>query len=88
MYSPLLFVHNANAEFPSRSPIQARLVGFFASALVVLMPLACSSKHAPPKPKACTAFGQQCEYAPGKLGACVIRDGCTGEGCYVCQSQH
>jgi hypothetical protein len=37
---------------------------------------------------ACTAFGQRCEYAPGKLGACVKRDDCTGNDCFVCQSQH
>jgi hypothetical protein len=50
---------------------------------------ACSpsaKKTAPPK--RCTEFGQQCEFAPGKLGACVVRDGCTGDDCLLCQSQH
>jgi len=36
----------------------------------------------------CTAFGQSCEYSPGKLGSCVRRDDCTGDDCLVCQSQH
>jgi hypothetical protein len=39
-------------------------------------------------PKHCSEFGQQCEFAPGKLGACVVRDGCTGDGCLHCQAQH
>lgn len=39
-------------------------------------------------PERCTAFGQSCLFAPGKLGTCVIRDGCTGPNCLVCQSQH
>jgi hypothetical protein len=39
-------------------------------------------------PAQCTTFGQRCEFSPGKLGACVVRDGCVGEGCLVCQSQH
>jgi hypothetical protein len=39
-------------------------------------------------PKGCTAFGQSCEFSPGKLGTCVIRDNCTGGDCFVCQSQH
>jgi hypothetical protein len=36
----------------------------------------------------CRRFGQTCEFSPGKLGTCVERTGCTGEGCLVCQSQH
>lgn len=39
----------------------------------------------------CTSVGQSCEFAPGKLGACVRRDDCTPSGtetCMVCQSQH
>ncbi len=36
----------------------------------------------------CKEFGQQCEYSPGKLGSCVIRDNCTGNDCFECQSQH
>jgi hypothetical protein len=36
----------------------------------------------------CSKFGDNCEFSPGKLGSCVMKDGCTGNGCYVCQSQH
>jgi|GEM_PF-1334188 len=39
-------------------------------------------------PSACTTFGESCQYAPGKLGSCVARPDCTGDGCLVCQSQH
>ena len=38
--------------------------------------------------KACEKVGQSCEYSPGKLGSCVVKDGCQGDGCFVCQSQH
>lgn len=41
-----------------------------------------------PVPAACRAFGQQCMFAPGKLGACVLRENCTGDQCFICQSQH
>ncbi|HKO50828.1 MAG TPA: hypothetical protein VJV79_24075 [Polyangiaceae bacterium] len=39
---------------------------------------------------ACSKFGDRCEFSPGKLGSCVLRDGCTGTGseCFTCQSQH
>jgi hypothetical protein len=36
----------------------------------------------------CSKFGDNCEFSPGKLGSCVVRDGCTGDNCFVCQSQH
>lgn len=38
----------------------------------------------------CRKFGDSCEFAPGKLGSCVMRDGCTSGGgeCFTCQSQH
>lgn len=36
----------------------------------------------------CKEVGQRCEYAPGKLGTCVVRDDCQGDDCFVCQSQH
>ncbi|HET7539386.1 MAG TPA: hypothetical protein VFK05_05920 [Polyangiaceae bacterium] len=38
----------------------------------------------------CSKFGDRCEFAPGKLGSCVMRDGCTATGseCFTCQSQH
>jgi hypothetical protein len=37
----------------------------------------------------CTAVGQSCLFAPGKLGLCVERTPpCDGAGCILCQSQH
>jgi hypothetical protein len=36
----------------------------------------------------CSKFGDNCEFSPGKLGSCVVRDGCTGDHCFTCQSQH
>jgi len=38
----------------------------------------------------CRKFGDSCEFLPGKLGSCVVKDGCTGTAgeCFVCQSQH
>jgi hypothetical protein len=41
-----------------------------------------------PLPTTCKSIGQNCEFSPGKLGTCVLRDECTGNDCYVCQSQH
>ncbi len=58
--------------------------------LTALLFCGCPSKseRSAPAPQACTAFGQRCEFAPGKLGACVVRENCTGKDCLVCQSQH
>jgi hypothetical protein len=36
----------------------------------------------------CSKFGDTCEFSPGKLGSCVMKDGCTGDACFTCQSQH
>jgi hypothetical protein len=36
----------------------------------------------------CKELGQRCEFAPGKLGSCVVVDNCRGPNCFVCQSQH
>ncbi len=38
----------------------------------------------------CSKFGDNCEFSPGKLGSCVMKDGCTdgAANCFVCQSQH
>jgi hypothetical protein len=59
-------------------------------ALIVIGLVGCPNKADTRKPasKTCTTFGEQCEFAPGKLGTCVIRDNCSGNDCYVCQSQH
>jgi hypothetical protein len=39
-------------------------------------------------PEACKELGQQCEFAPGKLGSCSYKTNCNGAGCLYCQSQH
>jgi hypothetical protein len=57
-------------------------------AALILLSGCPSAKTKPTTSKACTAFGQQCEFSPGKLGSCVIKDDCAGKDCYVCQSQH
>jgi hypothetical protein len=36
----------------------------------------------------CKEVGQRCEFAPGKLGSCVVVDNCRGPTCFICQSQH
>ena len=59
---------------------------FIATLLLVWGCPATKTKDAPRKE--CRAFGEQCEFSPGKLGSCVIRDDCQGKDCYVCQSQH
>jgi hypothetical protein len=78
-----------------RAPIRllAALVWLLAALVWLLAPLvlvACrqraDSKAA--APAACKEFGQTCEYAPGKLGSCVVKDDCKGSNCFVCQSQH
>jgi hypothetical protein len=72
----------------------AGLAGAWRSvALALLAPalaLGCEkTKHeAPAQLEPCREVGQRCEFAPGKLGACVLRDGCRGDACFVCQSQH
>jgi hypothetical protein len=47
-----------------------------------------SGKPRSAEPKRCERFGDTCDFAPGKLGACVQKDDCTGSNCLVCQSQH
>ena len=36
----------------------------------------------------CKEVGQRCEFSPGKLGSCVMKDDCHAADCFVCQSQH
>jgi len=53
--------------------------------------LACpqQTSDAPAETRApCKEVGQRCEFAPGKLGSCVVRDNCREPNCFVCQSQH
>ena len=46
-----------------------------------------SASKKPPEP--CKQLGQQCEFSPGKLGACSYRTDCNGgPSCLYCQSQH
>ena len=53
-----------------------------ASALALLL-AGCPSRSDGPAPSSapqkCTKVGQTCEYAPNKLGSCVMRDNCTGD---------
>jgi hypothetical protein len=50
------------------------------------------TRASPPQtgPLPCTKMGQNCEFSPGKLGTCVIKEPCTTAeaSCLVCQSQH
>jgi hypothetical protein len=57
---------------------------------ILVVCVGCGTKARKPDPslKVCREFGQTCEFLPGKLGACVVRDNCSGEGCFTCQSQH
>jgi hypothetical protein len=61
-------------------------------ALAPLLGLGCrervSGSDAAPSLAACAEVGQRCEVSPGKLGSCVLIDGCRQDNCYVCQSQH
>jgi len=65
----------------------------FLTLLLLLSVTGCPARShdkADPSLSACRKFGDRCEFLPGKLGSCVVRDGCTGTGseCFVCQSQH
>ena len=58
-------------------------------AAITLTLVGCPEGNAVKKPpEPCRELGQQCELAPGKLGACSYRANCTGVGCLYCQSQH
>jgi hypothetical protein len=64
---------------------------WLAILFVGLCALGCPSRSdmRPTPSKACTKFGDSCEFSPGKLGTCVALDPCTKSGdCFVCQSQH
>ena len=57
--------------------------------LTALCLSACPRSNATKKaPEPCRELGQQCEFSPGKLGACSYKANCTGAGCLYCQSQH
>ena len=62
-----------------------------AAALLVAALLLCGCPRSSATKKApapCAELGQQCEFSPGKLGACSYKANCTGAGCLYCQSQH
>jgi hypothetical protein len=63
-----------------RTPIQGLLLALILSG--------CSGKSVKKSPVPCVEFGQRCEFAPGKLGTCVVREQCSGKDCFHCQSQH
>jgi hypothetical protein len=66
----------------------------YASSLAIGVWLAASACPEQPSAPAddvkapCKELGQRCEFAPGKLGSCVVVDNCRGPSCFVCQSQH
>jgi hypothetical protein len=63
---------------------------FSVSTLLLALTLcACPRGTATKKaPEPCKELGQQCEFEPGKLGACFHRANCDGPNCLYCQSQH
>lgn len=66
-----------------------KLIDAFVSSLLALSLGGCPGKNAVKKaPEPCRELGQQCEFEPGKLGACSYRANCSGPSCLYCQSQH
>jgi hypothetical protein len=61
------------------------LVASALSAALIGCPSGASTNHSP---EPCKQMGQQCQFAPGKLGACAYKANCEGPGCLYCQSQH
>jgi hypothetical protein len=69
----------------------SQLFGAVVGAWFVLALAGCPGGPSVKKaPEPCRQLGQQCEFSPGKLGACSYRAHCTGTGadCLYCQSQH
>ncbi len=67
----------------------SRSLSLIVITLTALCLSACPQKSATKKaPEPCRDLGQQCEFSPGKLGACSYKANCTGAGCLYCQSQH
>jgi hypothetical protein len=68
-----------------------RLAWRVASAAVAISLLGCPEQTQSdqlPANAPCREIGQRCEFSPGKLGSCVMVDGCRSGDCFVCQSQH
>lgn len=86
----------ASASLPSQAtvyrltPLMRRLrrPAFFVAAVFALT--GCPPEHNESQIAArpCKRFGDSCVYSAGKLGTCVMREGCTGQSCLFCQSQH
>lgn len=71
------------------NPSLSKLLSVMAGAFLALTLAACPGGPSVKKtPEPCRQLGQQCEFSPGKLGACSYRANCTGAGCLYCQSQH
>lgn len=57
-------------------------------ALVACPPTTDAAKTSGPV-EICTKAGEQCMFAPGKIGLCVEKpQPCDGKPCFSCQSQH
>jgi hypothetical protein len=57
----------------------------FAALLLTACPTQQSSET---KLGECKKFGETCQFAPGKLGTCVVTEPCPTSDCFACQSQH
>ena len=88
----------ANAR---RSLIIIYGVGFVAVAIAIAVvmksvPAGMSTGYGEPAPpethdparKLCEKFGDPCQFSPGKLGTCVVKQNCSGADCLFCQSSH
>jgi hypothetical protein len=76
-----------------RTALRSPSVSLVASLLGLALsgcPASGADRATDPAAQPCSTLGQACTFSPGKLGACVIKDGCdpSKEGCFVCQSQH
>jgi hypothetical protein len=70
-------------------PLAFHVASMAAAASLLLGCPEQTRNHAPPAASApCREIGQRCEFSPGKLGSCVMVDGCRSGNCFVCQSQH
>jgi hypothetical protein len=38
--------------------------------------------------KLCKKFGDPCQFSPGKLGTCIVKQNCAAANCLFCQSSH
>ena len=71
------------------NPSCSKLLGAVAGVLLALAIVGCPGGPSVKKaPEPCRQLGQQCEFSPGKLGACSYRANCSGADCLYCQSQH